>query len=82
MGNSSSANDKCYALTPHILTLLKPFGVFKNFPNDKIEADQIISNAATNALKSVSSSFSDRLGGHNKRKRQSSSEILPSIIQN
>ena len=76
MGNISSTTERSYELTPQILLLLKPFGIFSEFPNDRIEADRIISNRATNALKSVSSSFSNRLGGHNKRKRDPSGDLL------
>ena len=76
MGNISSTTDRSYELTPQILSLLKPFGIFSEFPKDRIEADRVISNRATNALKYVSSSFSNRLGGHNKRKRDPSGDLL------
>ena len=78
MGNSSLTIDKHYVLAPHTLILLRPFGVFNEFPKDKIEADHIISNIATNALKLVSSRFSNRLGNHNKHKQESYDDIITS----
>lgn len=62
MGNNPST------LTPDILLALKKFQVFDEFPCNNEEADTIISNEVTNALKYINCNFASRLGGHRKRK--------------
>ena len=63
-------------LTPNTLLALKKFRVFEDFPKDCREADAIIANEATNALKHVSCNVASRLGGHRNRKLVSISQQL------
>ena len=56
-------------LSSATVTYLKRFRVFCVFPTDRNNADKLISNLATNALKYVNSNFNTRFGGHHKRKR-------------
>ena len=72
MGNLPSheteERNRC-RLSSDTVSYLKRFGVFCEFPTDRDDADKLISNLATNALKYVNSNFNTRLGGHHKRKR-------------
>ena len=56
-------------LSSDTVSYLKRFRVFCEFPTDRNDADKLISNLATNALKYVNSNFNKRLSCHHKRKR-------------
>lgn len=78
MGNSPSQHDRDHPskLSDSTMLFLKQFSVLSEFSNDRSNADRIISNKATNALKYVNSNFRHTLNGHHKKRKRE----LPSLV--
>ena len=84
MGNSPSQHDSDHPskLSNSTVLFLKQFSVLSEFPNDRSNADRIISNEATNALKYVNSNFRHTLNGHHKKRKRESYPLQSHLRRN
>ena len=69
MGSTAST------LSSSTLTELRRFNVFSTFPDDRSQANKLISTEATNALKYVNINFSSPINVYGKRKLQAITHV-------